>query len=128
MGMFDYVRCELPLPEGKDDLYQTKDTNRHGLMGHTITKAGRLVLHDYETEMTPKAERRYPNAPDDSPLSISGMIRRKARSERDVDQNFDGDLRFYGYASYRATFRAGNCIEICQEVEGSAWNSVWRKA
>lgn len=51
MGMFDYVRCEYPLP-GLDDptkiQFQTKDTDEQYMMHYRITKDGllmRLVGH-----------------------------------------------------------------------------------
>lgn len=124
MGMFDYVRCELPLPEEQDAVFQTKDTNQQYMMHHTLRADGRLILHDYDTELTPKAERPYPDTPDDNIQSMFGSIRKKAGTERDVDQNFDGDLRFYNETQYRATFRGGTCQEICQEKDGK-WSKVW---
>jgi hypothetical protein len=58
MGMFDYVRCELPLPDGldlkheyesrgfkEDKLFQTKDLDCL-LDTYTITKDGRLKSSD----------------------------------------------------------------------------------
>jgi hypothetical protein len=134
MGMFDYLHCDLPLPVGQDWLYQTKDTGDQWLKNHTITKAGRLVLHNYDTEATPEDELPYKNAPKDSFLRVIGCIRRVQGSERDEDQNFDGDIVFYPDCmvhhpeaddlEYRATFRGGNCTEICQQV-GAEWKRVW---
>lgn len=45
MGMFDYLRCEYPLPDAANvlGLFQTKDTEEQGLELYVITKAGRLT-------------------------------------------------------------------------------------
>lgn len=72
MGMFDYVKCEVPLPDGyvpDDGFLQTKDfqCQLHEL---TITKEGRLI--------GPTATAYW-----DDPV---GAI---------VDRNFHGVLRFY---------------------------------
>ena len=96
MGLFDYVRCELPLPEGQDEAYQTKDLDHPAMRRFIITAAGRLVAETWDTG-----------------------------PERLIDGRFDGDVHFYGDAlSYRATFRLGDCQEICREVEGD-WVQVW---
>lgn len=51
MGMFDYVKCEYPLPHGQDREYQTKDT--HCIMGTvTITKDGDFLLYGERLEKT----------------------------------------------------------------------------
>ena len=150
MGMFDFVRCKLPLPVGQDWLYQTKSTDRQGMMNHTITEEGRLILHDVEYEVTPDEERPYadrlagmsPEDPKYGLYSMIGSIRQKTGSERDVDQNFDGDLVFYpdgehitggksvAQFDYRATFRDGVCQEICQKLgwyEPNPWTQVWKR-
>jgi hypothetical protein len=52
MGMFDYVKCEAPLPNGAvhpDDNFQTKDLDRQ-LDTYVITKDGRLVRHEAPRE------------------------------------------------------------------------------
>jgi hypothetical protein len=46
MGMFDDIRCEMPLPEwpeGEVPYFQTKDMDC-ALDHYTITKEGRLIL------------------------------------------------------------------------------------
>lgn len=53
MGMFDYIKCEAPLPDGFDGELQTKDFDCE-MTTHIITKDGRLMLgsirrvHKYE--------------------------------------------------------------------------------
>lgn len=93
MGMFDYIRCEVPLPDGFVGELQTKDFDC--AMGeHVITKDGRLVLAILDhTEEVPKAERPYPDAPDESILSIAGSVRFIWRHE---DANHHGMVNFYG--------------------------------
>lgn len=36
-------------------------------------------------------------------------------------EHFDGDIRF---GEYRATFRRGNCVEVC-ELSNHVWTQVW---
>lgn len=47
MGMFDCIRCRVPLPDGysSSDLMQTKDFDC-GLFVHEISEDGRLLLDD----------------------------------------------------------------------------------
>ena len=94
MGVFDYVRCEYPLP-GLDDptsiRFQTKDTEEMWLHQYTITKDGRLVsdvIH-YEDRSDPKAE------PGPS-TSLKGRKMSVKTGEKHC--NYHGILRFYGYA------------------------------
>lgn len=128
--MFDYVRCELPLPACDGFLFQTKDTASQRMMHHTITSVGRLILHDYQMEATPEGELPYRDAPKGSFLRLFGSIRKVEGSERDVDQEFDGDLIFYPDVQYehddhfRATFRSGTCQEVCHLTNGQ-WIRVW---
>jgi hypothetical protein len=98
MGMFDYIRCEVPLPDGWEaDNLQTKDFDCE-MVTHVITKDGRLMLERIdETHVVPKAERPYPDAPDDDIRSMCGMLR-TVRSQH--DSGFHGVVRFYG-SEYR---------------------------
>lgn len=96
MGMFDYIRCEAPLPDGwTPDELQTKDF-ACDLVTHVITKDGRLMLERIdETHLVPKKERPYPN--EDGLLGMCGML----RYERSLhDSNFHGIVNFYG-SEYR---------------------------
>jgi hypothetical protein len=43
MGLFDYIVCEVPLPDGFTGELQTKDLGCY-LLTHIITKDGRLML------------------------------------------------------------------------------------
>lgn len=101
MGMFDYIRCEVPLPDGWDGgpsgEMQTKDFDCE-MVTHVITKDGRLMLERIdETHLVPKEERPYPDAPDTSILSMCGML----RSEKSIHESkFHGVVNFYG-SEYR---------------------------
>lgn len=99
MGMFDYIRCEAPLPDGwePNGSLQTKDFDCD-MVCHVITSDGRLMLERIdETHIVPKAERPYPNEPDDSLLGMCGML----RSEKSQHESqFHGIVNFYG-SEYR---------------------------
>lgn len=111
MGMFDDVRCEIPLPDSFAGVnFQTKDFACE-MDKYTITKGGRLV-------------RRYTD-----PLHQIWHMHSKRKAiyaERDTD--FHGWLKFYTsegggntdlpykWYEYRAKFTDGNLVEI-QRVE-----------
>ena len=92
MGMFDDIRCDVTLPDGKsgDAGFQTKDLDCT-LDEFVITETGRLIKQS-----------------------------KNADPHDDVDVNYDGDLVFYtdypdGWRQFRATFRSGQLIEITQD-------------
>ncbi|MFN0178969.1 MAG: hypothetical protein ACKVZ0_09220 [Gemmatimonadales bacterium] len=93
--MFDYLRCRYPLPDGfTDDLeYQTKDTPAQCLEHYSITEDGRLLHQEVEYLETPKAERPYPDAPNDSLEGIVGSI--SVRAVGEVLVPFNGVVEFY---------------------------------
>jgi hypothetical protein len=97
MGMFDYIRCEAPLPDGwSPDELQTKDFDCD-MVTHVITKEGRLMLERIdETHIVPKEERPYPN--EDGLLGMCGMMRTVTSIH---DSNFHGIVNFYG-SEYRS--------------------------
>jgi hypothetical protein len=93
--MFDYIRCEVPLPDGWNArALQTKDLGRD-MAQHVITKEGRLML-------APPYDERIRCGP--------------------VDANFHGMLRFYGsealpggksrWHEYRAKFTDGQLVGV----------------
>jgi hypothetical protein len=132
MGMFDYIRCLYPFPDGftEDIEYQTKDTEAQFLNNYTITKEGRLVHHTVTVHDVPKAERPYPEAAEGSFESFIGCMR--SIPDKDVEVPFHGDLVFYtsnhssigpdGYLTsdgkhgwwreYTATFDHGTLVKI----------------
>ena len=123
MGMFDYIKCEMPLPETdvapRAVLFQTKDTPDQYMTIYTITADGRLSWRPYVMESVPKSERPYPNELDGSLLGLSGCMRR-VESEPVFLEDYHGDLFFYSYDQgdwweYRARFTEGTCAAITLE-------------
>ena len=97
MGMFDYVKCEVELPDGKTNEceFQTKDFDDPYLETYTITAEGRLI-HDAV---------RYDIDPPDKHVGK-------------VDMNFHGVLNFYGglgvdeWREFNAKFTDGKLVGI----------------
>lgn len=119
MGMFDYIRSEVKLPDGFCGELQTKDFNCE-MCTHVIRADGRLILQRVDrTDIVPKAERPYPNAADDDILSICGSLR---SFKSTYDANFHGIVNFYGgdgndWHEYKAKFTDGNLVSIEQIKE-----------
>ena len=95
MGMFDYVDCELPLPDGWKGKLQTRDFDCPYLETYTIRADGRLIHR--ETRKT------------------FGV---------DVDTNFHGILNFYGlendeWHEYNAKFTDGQLVSISIVSDGN---------
>jgi len=93
MGMFDYLRCEVSLPDGwkPPRELQTKDFDCN-MVTHVISAEGRLMLSRIDrVEEVPKAERPYPN--DDGFLGLCGSIRTHTSLH---DSNYHGLVNFYG--------------------------------
>ena len=105
MGMFDYIKCDAPLPDGSvtpPDHFQTKDFDDPYMDLYEITASGRLVHHEYELEWI-KDEA--------APLGI--WQKRHDRGLRDL--NHHGMLNFYGgmpFREYNAKFTDGQLVEI----------------
>ncbi|MCA3638997.1 MAG: hypothetical protein O9306_12460 [Beijerinckiaceae bacterium] len=115
MGMFDYVKCEYPLPhpEMQEAVFQTKDTDAAYLKKYRITKEGRLIHETVRYEMVPLAERPYPDENDWR--SIMGSMRSVPTG--DVDTKFHGALHFYTdhdgqWFEYFALFKDGDLIDL----------------
>jgi hypothetical protein len=119
MGMYDYLKCHYPLPdpEFQSDQFQTKDLDCE-LKVYEITVNGKLIKNEYDTEITPKEERPFPNAPENSWKSIFGIMRTVKGSERQIEVTFDSDLFFYKsmptgtWIEYRARFDDGQLLSI----------------
>lgn len=102
MGLFDEITCDYPLPDlGEDEAYiqsltfQTKSFDP-SMDHYTITKEGRLILHQTKLEMVPEEERPYYGTEDwdKSPmLQMAGML--KSIDIGDVDMKYHGDMNFY---------------------------------
>ena len=87
MGLFDYIRCEMPLPGDPDPdmAFQTKDFDPMMDM-YTITSAGRLVLESHGMDF--------------GDVNYHGMIN---------FYRFDEDENWW---EYDAKFTDGKCVEI----------------
>lgn len=118
MGMFDYIRVEVPLPDRwASNNLQTKDFDCE-MVEHVITKDGRLMLSRIDsTEVVPKEERPYPN--ETGLLAWAGSIRTHTSLR---DSNFHGIVNFYGseggaWHEYNAKFTDGQLtgIELCED-------------
>lgn len=127
MGMFDYVRCDAPLPDGKPtprDFFQTKDFGLPQMDIYTITAEGRLIEHVTRSEEVPKEERPYWGKPEwfnddgtESFFAFLGCIRKVPVEDRDM--NYHGYLNFYGgdrdeWREFNAKFTDGQLVEIVQ--------------
>lgn len=124
MGMFDYVRCQMPLPEPPTPplpttFFQTKDTEQLSgqcyLENWSITADGRLIHHKPEYLWEPNEE-------NDGFEKYAGAL--KTTSVTDVVHQFHGDFCFYHRAAndewweYVARFTDGLCTSIrCSEHE-----------
>lgn len=131
MGMFDYVRCEYPLPDGHGALdgWQTKDTPAQHLDTYVITPDGRLLHAEYDIEDRSRCalaghDTTTCTACDTLERFIGCMARTNERLV-EVGPPFDGDICFHASASdfrnpddpgdwveYRATFRNGRVVEM----------------
>jgi len=122
MGMFDYIKCNMPLPETPvpppSHGFQTKDTPDQYMTEYTITEDGRLSWKPYRIEEVPKAERPYPDAKGGSLRALCGILRRVEGDTEFVD--YHGDIFFYvgvkgRWWEYRARFTDGKCEKITLE-------------
>ena len=99
MGLFDYVNCAAPLPDGKPtprDKFQTKDFDCPYMEDYVITASGRLM----------KLKVIY--------NGLAGMS-----TPEDVDLNWHGFLNFYyidkeEWREFNAKFTDGQLVEIIQ--------------
>ena len=118
MGMFDHIRCEIPLPDGFTGEMQTKDFDC-ALSNLLIRANGRLMIEEREWEAVSLEERQ------NSKLSFLKSRRVIARRWRDLD--FHGDFHFYGWQKsddtrreYWARFTHGSLEFIKLVSEGAA--------
>lgn len=91
MGMFDYVKCACPLPDGEDGeaigfQFQTKDTEAQFLDRYEIRADGTLWHEQYEVE-----DHSDPEA-DGFAAWVGAMTRVRPHWERVL---FEGELNFY---------------------------------
>jgi len=123
MGMFDYLKCEYPLPERPPDgFFQTKDTPRQYLEKYTITTDGRLVHHAVRYEEVPENERPYWGNPGwENPLLQHVGSVRSIPTEDVVLLYFHGDLYFYTFEEHKSYKYIAHFIHgKLQYIEGEA--------
>ncbi len=99
MGMYDYVKCEYPLPDSRiqDEVFQTKDFDNE-LATYRITREGRLVYEQVRYELVPEAERPYYGTPEwdkDKWVRLIGHL--KAIPLGDEDMRYHGNVVFYAF-------------------------------
>lgn len=117
MGLYDYVRCEVPLPDGFTGELQTKDFDDAYMETYTITKDGRLTQR-YASDRQPAPESEWKHVGADDPLRQFWHEQSKWKltySERDT--NYHGMLNFYGssgdeWHEYNAKFTDGRLVKI----------------
>jgi hypothetical protein len=113
MGMFDYIRVEVLLPDqtevDSEKEYQTKDLE--SLMeDYTITADGKLLRTqcDYEWK-------------EDGSHFLGGFLQEIPHSKKVTEVPFHGDIRFYGdmkgnvFRDYIARFTEGKLTRIWYE-------------
>lgn len=120
MGMFDFVRSEVTLPDGFDGELQTKSFD--STLATILIKAdGRLLIEEVQYERLPPKEGQL-----GKPLKLGflGELQRKSSRWRDI--NFHGDFSFYGlddksgqWHGYVARFTHGELEYILPQEE--AW-------
>ncbi len=116
MGMFDYLRCAVPLPDGfvGEPLFQTKDFERV-LANHVIKEDG-LYLDEGHYETVPKTERPNPDAEDGTLAALKGSLRWVPNLVHHPEAH--GVVNFYGQDAngkrheYDAKFTDGRLICI----------------
>jgi len=115
MGMFDFLKCDYPLPIGYEKLqdheFQTKDTPEQYLLRYLITKDGRLK-EGYEKKEEVVAE----ETEQEEGSRLSSLIKkRKEQQEEFLD--FHGDINFYTILSKKEVVKEGETIVYSDELE-----------
>lgn len=126
MGMFDYVRCDVPLPDDRaaaEPAFQTKQL--YCTMAHfTITANGRLIFRKQTHEALPNLEIR------------PGVFipQYKLVHEEPIDMEYHGDIMLCGQATneqcadYVARFTNGTLERIRPYEELSETHKSWLNA
>lgn len=122
MGMYDNLRCDAPLPDGRVDAsndWQTKDGPcEMGLV--VITADGQLVFEEAHIEEVPEQERPHYGTPkwkEDGLWRLAGSLKRVVDGTYVVPRH--GDVHFYRFRcngdqceEYRARFTNGRLDSI----------------
>ena len=119
MGMFDNIKCEMPMPEAASDVreWQTKDLDRP-MTSYAIRGDGRLVDAQVRMERKPGA----PAAPKMFSPEYAAYRRQwwELKQGPDIPVNFTGSVTFYGSDStdkwweFCAFIENGTCFKIVQ--------------
>ncbi len=134
MGLFDEIRCEVPLPDGydaSDVWFQSKSFPDCGMCRYTITCAGRLI-DSLGNDLEPEGYLNFYNNDRAADAAVTGgepgwreyrarfVGGQLQRIER-VDQDESAD-RYYGLASFRwfnsPSFLFGDHDKPAQNPEG----------
>lgn len=119
MSMFDYIRCEMPLPEWpegkKQYALQTKSFDNPCMSNYEIAADGFLYIYSRECEYSK----------DDS---VTGISYQPLPAKRHVVKHFSGIIEFYEYYNHpnytydqAYAFEAGNIhyeVEVKEGVVG----------
>lgn len=114
MGVFDYVKCEYPVPGMPDIEYQTKDTDEQYLEEYKIDAEGRLWLNKKDRGWVVEKKQ------------VLGGYNKLVSSEWVLQPDFRGDINFYGtdkngkWWEYSALFKDGILIDMKAVAEGIA--------
>lgn len=123
MGMFDYLQCDLPMPDGREvtkDGFQTKSL-WCSMDRFTITRQGRLIYHRCRYEPGPDREIK--------PGIMCPQYERVAMG--DVNMDYHGDLAIHGTAAndeflrYVVRFTHGEVEWIRQFEELPEIHRIW---
>lgn len=113
MGMFDYLKCQYPLPgnPSPDEEYQTKDTENQFLLNYEIREDGTLWFETFDYSW---AE----GKPGSTNIleALGTMHRSNPRWEQEV---VTGEIVFYGDSgTYSAYFVDGKLDQVHRTGEG----------
>jgi hypothetical protein len=118
MGMFDDIRCEMPLPKvWPSQNFQTKSLDCE-MDRYTITADGRLVQHVPQYDEIPVHERKA------NFLGIVHTHRVGGYKDKLIDHH--GDIEFYDYSKsagwigFTARFTEG----VCARIKFREWQGV----
>ncbi len=112
MGMYDYLKVQMPLPDSPGDvIFQTKDTDDQYLVHYTLREDGRL----FRQNITGYEDKSDPNAK--GFMRLAGAVTPIIDGEIQVP--FHGYIRFHHYDgkkreywNYRAKFTDDICVGI----------------
>jgi hypothetical protein len=107
MGVYDHIRCDYRLPNGKVGVEDQTKEFRNFFYDHVIDAEGQLWIDDGRNEEVPKDERPYPDAPDGSFEAFIG-------SSRHIQKLVKAD-DYYGAIEiddYILLFRAGKLLSV----------------